>query len=427
MWKRFIHQFVFSISISSMLVVSTAGAEDLYPSQDYLSGDWGGYRTKLHDTGIDLGVSYTAEPAYSVSGGYRADSTYLHNVGIDITADLEKLVHIKNTTFLFKYSNRVGDNLAEESIVPANAENGRYVYGEYFNKSQEAFGGQTTKLVNFQLTTQLDEFTFDYGRVVMNDLFLRSDLYCNFMNNNICGSPKGVFAPYALSAYSDATLGIHTKWQTSEMLDLKLGVFDGGWPEQDKHGWDWSMGLNGVAVTGEAQLYFDRALKGGAEQVLKIGANYHSGEFNNYKTGEMSDGNLSLWFLTDWMIYREQNSFSQGLALMGSIVWNTDDEISGLPVSGNIGMVYEGLIPSRDRDKLGFNVTVASHSKYNTYTHDFVEGKKRGTETMLELTYNFILPYGLEIMPGLQYYMNPNGSKDFDNVTVVGTKINVNF
>ena len=420
-----------------LLFTSTSGASDMpppapapdavYSTRDNLTGDWGGVRTDWHEAGVDIGLNYTAEPAALVSGGFQYDSTYLHNINAELKLDLAKLISIKNTTFLAKYSSRDGDNLSEDYVVPAYAENGRYIYGEYFNKSQEAFGGQTTKLVNFQLTTQFDQFTFDYGRLVMNDLFLRSDLYCNFMNNAICGSPKGVFTPYALNAYPDATVGAHLKWQTNEMLDLKLGVFDGGWTKQNSDGWDWSMGRNGVAVTGEVQFFFDRALTGGAQNVLKFGVNYHTGEFKNYKTGELSDDNTSLWFLVDWMLFREQDSPSQGLALLGSIVYDTDDEIAGLPTSYTLGFVYEGLIPGRDRDKLGLMAIVAEHSDYNTYTHDYVAGKERGTETVWELTYNFILPYGIQFMPDVQYITNPNGSKDFDDVLVVGTKLSVTF
>ncbi len=424
------------LCIFSMLCTVPAEAADqspmeptrdaAYSTRDNLTGSWGGVRTDWHEAGVDIGLNYTMEPAALVSGGYQYDNTYLHNINAELKLDLAKLIGIPHTTFLAKYSSRDGDNLSEEYVVPGSAENGRYVYGEYFNKSQEAFGGQTTKLVNFQLTTQLDSFTLDYGRLVMNDLFLRSDLYCNFMNNGICGSPKGVFTPYALNAYPDATVGAHVKWQTGDMVDLKLGVFDGGWTKQNSDGWDWSMGKNGVAVAGEVQVFFDRST-GGAQKVLKFGANYHSGEFNNFKTGELTDDNTSLWFLVDWMLYQEQENSSQGLALFGSVVHNTDDEIAGLTTSYTLGVVYEGLIPGRDRDKLGFMATVAEHSEYNTYTHDYVTGKERGTETVWELTYNFILPYGFQFMPDVQYITNPNGSKDFDDVLVVGTKFSVTF
>ncbi|WP_163338739.1 carbohydrate porin [Desulfopila sp. IMCC35008] len=416
------------VIVSFCSITFEAGAGELYSSQDYIAGDWGGYRTKLHDAGVQVGLSYTAEPAVLIAGGYEYEDTYLHNINIEVRLDLQNLIHVPNTTFLAKYSSRSGDNLSEEYVVPGLAEDGRYVYGEYFNKSQEAFGGQTTKLVNFQLTTTLgDNWSIDYGRLVMNDLFLRSDLYCNFMNNAICGSPKGVFTPYALNAYPDATAGIHTAIKAGDMVELRLGVFDGGWMEQESNGWDWSLGENGAAVAGELQLYFDRAAAGGAQKVIKLGASHHTGDFANMKTGEVTDGQNSVWLLADWMLFREEGSMTQGLAVFGSIVANSDDEISALPMTYTLGFMYEGLIPSRDRDRLGMMITYAEHSEYNTYTHDFVSGKEREAETILEITYNLVLGYGVQLMPSMQFITNPNGSEDFSDVTVFGLKFNVNL
>ncbi len=247
------------------------------------------------------------------------------------------------------------------------------------------------------------------------------------MNNAICGSPKGVFTPYALKAYPDATAGIHTQYQVSEMLDLNVGLFDGSWTEQYLTGWDWSMGRNGVAAAGEIQIYFDRAPKGGAQQVIKIGANHNTGGFSEFHTENITSGTTSIYLLTDWKLFSEDGDINQGLALFGSIVANSDDEIAALPLSLTAGFVWEGLIPSRNRDKLGFVFTLAEHSKYNTYTHDYIAGKERGNETLMELAYNVIIGHGLEIMPTIQYIINPNGSKDFDNVTILGARFIIIF
>jgi len=403
-------------------------ADTLYSSKNYLSGDWGGSRIQLHETGIDIGLTYTAEPAASLSGGYKQGDTYLHNINLEFKADMQKLFGFKNTTFLAKISSRHGDNLSEKFVVPANAENGRYIYGEYFNKSQEAFGGQTTKLVNFQFTTQITEvLSIDYGRLVMNDLFLRSDVYCNFMNNATCGSPKAVFTPYALSAYPDATMGIHMDWLIEENLNLKLGIFDGGWMEQNPNGLDWSLGENGIAAVAEAQIFFERGSLYTQQKVLKVGVNHHTGEFNDFETGAVRKGNTSLYLLSDLGIYAESGDADQGLALFGAYVYNLKDEIAGLTHFLNLGFVYKGLVSLRESDKLGLSYVFSKHSLKNSYTHDNVSGKKRVDETLLELSYNFVLPYGIEIMPDLQWIHHPNGSRDFSDVTVVGIKLNVNF
>jgi hypothetical protein len=38
-----------------------------------------------------------------------------------------------------------------------------------------------------------------------------------------------------------------------------------------------------------------------------------------------------------------------------------------------------------------------------------------------------IFPYGISVMPDFQFIHNPNGSEDFDDVTVLAAKININF
>ena len=418
----------FTYKILLLPLLSSIAIADLYPQQEYLTGDWGGDRTVLQEAGVHIGLSYTAEPAALVSGGYETGSTYLHNINLELKTDLEKLAGLRKTTFLAKFSSRNGQNLSEENVAPANSANGQYSYGEYFNKSQEVYGGQKTKLVNFQLSSQIsDTMSIDVGRLVINDFFLRSDIYCDFMSNAACGAPKGIFTPYALDAYPDATMGLHSAVTIAKDITLQIGIFDGGWTEQEPTGFDWTLGLNGVVYTGELQYLIEEGATYGEKKIIKVGVNHHTGEFNNFKTGEMTNGSTSYYILADIGIYSEGETSNQGLSLFGSYVFNTDDEIAGLTNFYNLGLVYRGLIPNRDSDKLGINFVYAVHSKYNTYTHDFVSNLQRDDEAILEISYNYFLPYGIQVMPDFQYIQHPNGSADFANATILGLKLNVNF
>lgn len=391
-----------------------------FNEEDYLSGNWGGGRDRLQETGINFGVTYTAEPVSLVSGGTEENNAYLHNINVEIKADLDKLAGFTNTSFTFKLSSRSGENLSEKSVAPAN------VYGEYFQKSQEAYG-QGTKPVNVQLTTKFNELlTLDYGRLVMNDVYLRSDLYCNFMNNAICGSPKGVFAPYAMNAYPDATAGVNARLHFNKHFDLLAGVYDGSWAEQGGTGWNWGLGKNGIAVIAEAQYFFDRATHGGAEQVIKLGVNHNTGEFTSYRTGRNESGYTSIYALTDWMLFREDGSFNQGLAFFASYVYNPENDVTAFPNSLNTGFVYEGLIDGRDKDKFGLLATYYEHSKYNTYVINN-QVYQRAAESVFEISYNYKVTHGIELMPDIQYSINPNGSKQLDDALVLGLKINVNL
>ncbi len=409
--------------------ISLLGAAEPYPQSDHLTGDWNGARSALGESGLHLGLSYTTEPAVLLSGGYDdGSSTYLHNINFEFKADLQNLIGWDNTTFLAKISSRHGDNLSELYVAPGSTLDGQYIYGEYFNKSQEVYGGQRTKLTNLQLTYRPNEnLSVDIGRLVMNDHFLRSDIYCDFMNNSTCGSPKGVFTPYALNAYPDATMGLHGNWRANEEIQIQLGLFDGGWTKQNSNGLDRELGLNGTAFAGEIQYFLHKGSVYGEQKVIKAGINHHSGDFNNFKTGEQTSGNNTYYLLADLGVYSEGEASDQGLSLFLSYVYNPDEELAGLTHFYNLGFVYKGLIPQRESDKLGVSFVYAKHSEYNTYTADFVSGNVRGDEKLVEISYNYTLPYGIQIMPDIQYIIHPNGALNFDDALIAGMKLNVNF
>ncbi len=91
-----------------------------------------------------------------------------------------------NTTLLFKFSQRSGDSVSEKYVAPSAGGNTFTV--------QEIYGGQTWKVAKVQFNTLLLDNRLDlaYGRLVANDDFLRSPLYCQFVNNSFCGSSKGL-------------------------------------------------------------------------------------------------------------------------------------------------------------------------------------------------------------------------------------------
>src|SRR5690242_3197597 len=58
-----------ALVLTAASVSRTALAQDV-PAET-ITGDWGGLRSHLHDLGLDLSLSYTAEPAYNATGGDR--------------------------------------------------------------------------------------------------------------------------------------------------------------------------------------------------------------------------------------------------------------------------------------------------------------------------------------------------------------------
>ena len=171
-----------------------------FSTTDYATGNWNGVRDEWNEKGVDVQLNYTTEPTRNVSGGEKDGGTYIHNIDLDLKLDLDKIFGGGNTTFLVKVAQRSGHSTSNRYVAPSEGGNAFPV--------QEAYGGQNVHLINVQFDTRFldDRLDLAYGRIVANDDFLRSPLYCQFINNSFCGSPKTVFLqnPFAFSAYLSA-------------------------------------------------------------------------------------------------------------------------------------------------------------------------------------------------------------------------------
>ena len=230
---------------------------NVFPTSDYLTGDWGGARDRLKEKGAEIGFNYTTEPIYNVYGGERIGGTYIHNLDLNLKLDLDKILGGGNTTFLVKVAQRSGHSTSSHYVAPSEGGNAFPV--------QEAYGGQTVQLVNVQFDTLLLEDRLDlaYGRLVVNDVFLRSPLYCQFMNNSFCGSPKTVFFedPFAFGAYPTAQWGAFSRYNTvSRNWTFQGGVYNADINDQNgdpadngsnTHGTNWDIGGNGAVFASE--------------------------------------------------------------------------------------------------------------------------------------------------------------------------------
>jgi phosphocarrier protein FPr len=173
--------------------------------------------------------------------------TYTDNIGFDLKLDLNRMLGGGNTTFLLKLSQRDSDSVSEKYVAPSEGGNTFTV--------QEIYGGQTFKVANVQFNTLLldDRLDLAYGRLVANDDFLRSPLYCQFVNNSFCGSPKSVFLqdPFTFSAYPTSQWGVRGRYDTeSRDWTIQGAIYDGDPENKDgdpsdsgnnKHGTNWVL------------------------------------------------------------------------------------------------------------------------------------------------------------------------------------------
>ena len=80
----------------------------------WMTGDWGGERTKLIEQGIDIKADYVGEMGYNAHGGYNTDKTgrYADQFGLGVALDLQKLWGWDNTQAKIQLTNRNGQNIS---------------------------------------------------------------------------------------------------------------------------------------------------------------------------------------------------------------------------------------------------------------------------------------------------------------------------
>jgi porin len=128
------------------------------------------------------------------------------------------------------------------------------------------------------------------------------------------------------------------------------------------------------------------------------------------------------------MIFRESPDPSdrrQGLTTFFKTVFSPKDDINTVSFHIDGGLVYEGLIPGRDRDLLGIGV---SYSQLSGGLRNFSRDLRRinpeagvlNGETVIELAYAAeIAPWWI-LIGSVQKILAPGGSSATPDATVLG-------
>jgi porin len=406
-----------------------------YPTRDFLFGNWGGIRDTLQQRGLDLRVHYVTEPMVNVSGGEVEGGTYLHNIGVDLLFDLERAADLHGTTFLVKLSKRDGDSVSADFVAPSEG-------GNIFTV-QEIYGGQVFKLANVQINTRLmgDRLDIALGRIVANDDFLRSPLYCQFVNNSFCGSPKPVFLqnPFTFSAYPTAQWGIRGRLDSPRRRwTVQAALYDGD-PElkggnptsknHNVHGDSWAFGDNGVVFAGEIHYHLNRDSESALPGIYKVGGYFMNGDFQDIgRAGNATvEGNAMVWALADQMLFREGSGDDQGLSAFGTYVYSLEDKVNQIDNYLGVGFVYKGLFPGRQRDTSGLAFSKGWFSQ-ELKTARRAQGRAvQHDEAVIELNHRFELGRGVAFQPDLQYVVNPAGTKQIADALLIGARVSIQF
>src|ERR1700733_9290757 len=191
----------------------------------YVTGDWWGLRTLLHNWGIDFNLDYFSEMAGNISGGKDNFSGYPKGQGtkweytdqalFGLDLDFQKMVAWEGASFEFYVTKRTGNSL------------GNYTNPQPIQLIQEVYGrGQTWRITDFWFKQNLfnDLLEWKLGLLNMSQEF--GGYYAfPFENLTFTSGITGNVAGYSMFTWPVSQWGTDLQWNVNKCLSLRAGVF----------------------------------------------------------------------------------------------------------------------------------------------------------------------------------------------------------
>ncbi|MFZ4775770.1 MAG: carbohydrate porin [Terrimicrobiaceae bacterium] len=416
-----------------------------------LSGDWWGIRNYLDDSGVELSASYTNNIAGNPVGGESAGFTYTDNVSFGLQLNFEQLIGWKGLTFDVSGLNRAGSSLSQDNV------------GNQFTV-QQVYGGQTAMFYALILEQRLldDKISLKAGRFSTGDDFASSPIYWLYMNNGIDGNPQALPVNTQFSAYPWAVWAARLRVDPTPECNAMIGAYQVSTRVFDReyHGLDWSIrqgdGVLLIGQVGWTPEFFKRpvekvsdgksavATKARSEgKTFKaispdtemkglpghywFGGYYSPWQFAQFGTTETATSSYGFYCHADQMIWQEAPGSDQGLTIWSAFVLSPQQNIAKLPFQANAGIIYKGLVPTRDEDFTIFGFVYGKFSRNYARTVDETGGGYPQYEMVLEAAYRVNFTKFAYLQPDLQYVINPGGTGNIPNALVLGAQMGVTF
>jgi porin len=401
-----------SSDLTGMSGTVSEGFLDSWSKKNYFTGNWGGYRDKLKNKGVDIFGYYDATFLGNPIGGEKKGIAYAGLLNIYLYLDFEKLLDIKGLRFRVSGSWASGRSLTEDYI------------GNFFQVSS-IFNGREVRLYQLYLEQSLfdDMINVALGRLGTGDEFMTSPIFYNFVSLAFDQNPASIlFNIPSFTVDPTSTWGARVKVRPFKEFYAMFGAYDSN-PDVGKVGFgEFEPTFNGEAfLIGElgVAINTDEDSKG-LPGNYKIGGYYDTSNFTILsEPDDKRRGSYGFYFVMDQMIYREGGPGSdQGLTPFATFTLAPSEDINTFPFFFSTGFVYEGLFRSRDTDTTSFGFSYGKVSK------DLIE---QDFEILMELTHIFNIMPWLSVQPDIQYVIHPGGSSEIPNALVLGLGLTINL
>lgn len=402
------------ILLSGPLFSNSLMAENAW-KRSTMFGDLNGSRTALSEQGISFEAIYTRDITRNVSGGIKRKTEYLDNWDLTLSFDAEKLIGWDGATFYFYVLGNHGANPSANNVGDS----------QVFSNIESP---DTWKLYEAWYEQQFfgDRLSLKMGLYDVNSEFDVIDTAGLFLNSSHGIGPdfsqSGKNGP---SIFPTTSPGARLFASLTDRLYFQFVMLDGvpGIPDRlsGTHvDFDDDDGALLVAESG----FLNNGANANPYTKLALGTWYYTADSVENASGDpiAARNNRGLYLFAERSIYQEPDHPEQGLAVFARY-GIADSRINQFDRYFGSGIVYTGLFPGRDLDKLGLAVAVAINSDEYRQSGSSIDSE----ETAWELSYRAQITPWLAIQPDIQYIINPGTDASLDDATVVTTRFELTF
>jgi porin len=399
-------------------------------NQQYLTGDWGGFRDQLLNNGVALSPVWIGEVFGNTGGGIRRGdiSDGLFNVALDL--DLDRMTH----------------GAVDNTLIHANM---LYIYGTSLSSKYTGDFSNTSNIAAYN-SVRLQELwiqksfwekrlSLKVGNMAVDNEYFQSTSASLFVNGTF-----GAFTFIASNVpnapvYPVASPGVRIQFLPTSKFYVMAGVYgldnNSDPAVNNQNGTRFAFNKNsGVLVMSEAgyllnQSPNDRGLQGayrigswldtGNATTFASQAAFHNGTGPLHGTGS----NYGIYGVMDQQIYAHG---AHGISLFvrsGGAPSNTN--LVDYYVDG--GFNFTGFIPGRDSDIAGLAVARSHVSDQFSDSQEEQGLPPTSAETVIEATYKAQIAPWWSVQPDLQYIFTPSGVQGSHDALVLGVRSSVAF
>lgn len=398
-----------------------------YLESSHATGDWFGLRDRADDVGVEFRGTWKGTFYGITAGGLDSPhGAFDEELTLGMRLDFGRMIGIEGLRA--EGAVRYRDGRDPNRYVGASSTFGPSKYRS----------GLGWRMMPFFLTYTTPELfnakeflTISGGWQNAYTIFANQPLSKFFMNNSISatkglGGLNGFPWSSSYAAWGGYVKVKPVEWQYT-MAGLYMAIPSATDP--DNHGLDFA----GFAANPNADGLFFLAETGvtpklGPEKLpgkYAFGAIYWGLENRGFD-GETYDQKFAFYWQADQMLFREKSGASEGLNAITFFTYAPSYD-NKLPFYFHAGLVYEGLIPGRDKDQCGIAFS------YGSFSHDqIVADEARGVvpqtyEAVIEADYRVQATGFLYVQPFWQYIVRPGGRGEVSNANVLGFHCGIEF